>query len=54
MNPDEDKVFNDAIEKLSFTPEICPKPAKRIVDSTTMIVCKDMWRSDIYVSISIM
>jgi hypothetical protein len=41
MNPDEDKVFNDAIEKLSFTPDICPKPAKRIVDSTTMIVCKD-------------
>jgi hypothetical protein len=31
----------EAIAKLSFTPEVCPIPAKRIVDSTTLQVCVD-------------
>jgi hypothetical protein len=31
----------EAIEKLSFTPEVCPRPAKRMVDSTTLQVCVD-------------
>jgi hypothetical protein len=31
----------EAIEELSFTSEVFPKPAKRIVDSTTLQVCVD-------------
>jgi hypothetical protein len=41
MNPDETRCFDDAIDKLSFTPNVCPKPAKRKIESTTLNVCTD-------------
>jgi hypothetical protein len=41
MNPDEKKSFDEAIDKLSFTPDVCPKPAKRKLESTTLNICRD-------------
>jgi hypothetical protein len=41
MNPDETRCFDEAIDKLSFTPNVCPKPAKRKIESTTLNVCTD-------------
>jgi hypothetical protein len=41
MNPDEIRCFDEAIDKLSFTPIVCPKPAKKKFESTTLNACTD-------------
>jgi hypothetical protein len=40
-NPDELRSFDEAIDKLSFTPDVCPKPAKKKIESITLNVCTD-------------